>query len=64
MKKRDLKDLIRHTALHSNYRDGGYIQMTTEQKALYDRVLDRPLPHFYGDFDKNQKSRYDKVRGL
>lgn len=35
----ELEDLIRHCWVHSNYKDGGYQRMTTEQKHLYQRVL-------------------------
>ena len=33
-----LRDLVGHCWIHSGYRDCGYVQMTTEQKALYDAV--------------------------
>lgn len=33
-----LHRLIVHMHVHSGYRDNGYIQMTTEQKALYDAI--------------------------
>lgn len=33
-----LRDLVGHCWVHSGYQDCGYIQMTTEQKALYDAV--------------------------
>lgn len=36
-----LRNLIEHCWVHSGYRDCGYIQMTTEEKALYDRVIGR-----------------------
>lgn len=36
-----LRSLIQHCWIHSNYRDCGYLQMTTEEKALYDEVIGR-----------------------
>lgn len=35
-----LRELIGHAWLHSAYKNCGYRQMTTEQKALYDAVVD------------------------
>lgn len=57
MKKKDLKDLIRHMWVHNNYPDCGYMQMTTEQKALYDKVRGRISPIF-DKLDDDQRRRY------
>lgn len=37
----ELAHLVRHCWVHSGYPDCGYGQMTTEQKALYRRVIGR-----------------------
>lgn len=63
MKKKDLKDLIRHCAIHSGYQNCGYLQMTTEQKALYDRINKRSTPELYASMDEDQQRRYNAVRG-
>lgn len=63
MKKKDLKSLVRHCRIHSGYQDCGYMQMTTEQKALYDRINNSRTPDIYEKFDDDQRRRYDKVRG-
>lgn len=34
----DLVDLILHMQVHSGYARNGYMQMTTEQKQLYDQL--------------------------
>lgn len=60
MKKRDLKDLVRHCWVHSGYQDCGYMQMTTEQKALYDKIIGRISP-IYDKLDTDQRARYDKI---
>lgn len=36
-----LKDLICHAWVHTGYRDCGYDQMTTAQRALYNTIVDR-----------------------
>lgn len=33
-----LRSLVGHCWIHSGYPDCGYLQMTTEEKALYDQV--------------------------
>lgn len=35
-----LRDLMIHAMIHSGYRNCGYNQMTTEQKAFYDEILE------------------------
>lgn len=60
MKKRHLKKLVRHMQIHSGYQENGYMQMTTEQKARYDRIAGRVSP-LYDQLDDNQKQRYDEV---
>lgn len=60
MKKKALKALIRHCSVHANYPDCGYLQMTTEQKAMYDRITGRLSP-LYASFDEDQKARYLKT---
>jgi hypothetical protein len=40
-KLKDLRDLIRHCWVHSGYQDCGYLQMTTQQKNLYNKVIER-----------------------
>lgn len=40
----DLRSLIKHCWVHSGYQDCGYKQMTSEQKALYDKVIGRAEP--------------------
>lgn len=35
--------LIVHMHVHSGYRNNGYMQMTTEQKALYDDIWQRSV---------------------
>ena len=36
----DLRDLVKHAWVHSNYANCGYRQMTTEQKRLFDSITD------------------------
>lgn len=38
-----LRDLIVHMHVHSGYRNNGYMQMTTPQKALYDAIWQRSV---------------------
>lgn len=38
-----LRDLVVHMHVHSGYRDNGYMQMTTPQKALYDAIWQRSV---------------------
>lgn len=38
-----LRELVVHMHVHSGYRDNGYLQMTTPQKALYDAVWERSV---------------------
>jgi hypothetical protein len=40
-KLEDLRDLIRHCWVHSGYQDCGYLQMTTQQKNLYNKTIGR-----------------------
>jgi hypothetical protein len=35
-----LKSLLFHMYLHDNYRDCGFLQMTTEQKKLFVKLLE------------------------
>lgn len=35
-----LKSLLHHAYIHSNYRDCGFLQMTTEQKKLFVKLLE------------------------
>ena len=37
--------LVQHSYIHSGYEDCGYIQMSTEEKVLYNRALGRECPH-------------------
>lgn len=60
MRKKDLKDLIRHIWIHLNYPEGGYLQMTTEQKAVFDKVVGRVSP-IYDRMDEDQKRRYGQI---
>ncbi len=39
-----LRELIRHACIHSGYRNCGYQQMTTEQKALYCQTVNELSP--------------------
>lgn len=36
-----LENLIVHCQVHSGYKDCGYNQMTTEEKELYDEILNK-----------------------
>lgn len=36
-----LRGLIQHCWVHSGYLDCGYLHMTTEEKALYNKVIGR-----------------------
>lgn len=56
-----LKQLVRHCCIHSGYTSCGYLQMTTEQKALYDWINGRGRPNFYDRLDDGQRLCYDKV---
>lgn len=38
-----LRDLVVHMHVHSGYPKNGYMQMTTEQKALYDTIWERSV---------------------
>jgi hypothetical protein len=38
-----LRELVVHMHVHSGYRDNGYMQMTTPQKALYDAIWERSV---------------------
>ncbi len=40
----ELEDVLRHCKIHSSYQECGRRQMTTEQKAVFDRVGVSPLP--------------------
>ena len=49
--KEALEELIRHMWIHEGYRDNGYLQMTTEQKHEYCRIVGArfdPLEPKYG----------------
>lgn len=58
--KHELRELIRHIQIHSSYPDCGYLQMTTEQKAIYDKIYGRISP-IYERLDEDQKRRYDRT---
>lgn len=36
----ELRELVRHCWIHSGYPNCGYLQMTTEQKALFGEIID------------------------
>jgi hypothetical protein len=36
-----IRELVVHMHVHSGYRNNGYMQMTTPQKALYDAIWER-----------------------
>ena len=38
-----LRELVIHMHVHSGYRNNGYMQMTTPQKALYDAIWERSV---------------------
>lgn len=50
-----LHKLIVHMHVHSGYRDNGYMQMTTEQKALYDAIWNRSVE----ELDREEKGISD-----
>lgn len=39
IRKKDLIQLIRHAWVHTAYADCGFMQMTTEQKKLYCKIV-------------------------
>jgi hypothetical protein len=38
---KDLEDLVTHMWVHDGYERNGYWQMTSEQKAMYDEIVNR-----------------------
>lgn len=40
-----LENLIVHAAIHENYRDNGFLQMTTEQKLIYVAIIGKSLTY-------------------
>ena len=38
-----LRDLVKHCWLHIGYNNCGYQKMTTEQKVLYDSIIESPF---------------------
>lgn len=40
-RSRALEELVSHMWVHDGYERNGYMQMTTEQKAMYDEITNR-----------------------
>lgn len=52
MTKEEAKELILHMWVHEGYEDNGYLQMSTEQKKLYCKIIGAkfdPLRPLFGD---------------
>ncbi|MDB4261341.1 hypothetical protein N9878_00600 [bacterium] len=50
-----LRDLINHAAIHTNYPQCGYLQMTTEQKKLFDETAIRESEKANCEYCKKMK---------